>query len=156
MRHRALIASFLLIAAFSAIAQSYLLSFPAGGRSVLSIANAPAVLDQCSRETPGGVNGFWEPPVTVIEALERRLAEHLESIAGTEGPPRGVPYARQYIGFVRDGTNLIYGNFFPNTVRGSPRSDRAAVICDGGSAFWGIVYDPASGRFTELEFNGVT
>ena len=59
-------------------------------------------------------------------------------------------------GQIRDGASLIYGNFIPNTVRGSPRSGRAAVICDGGSAFWGIAYDPASGQFTELEFNGVT
>jgi hypothetical protein len=156
MRHRTFIATVLLIAAFNALAQSYVLSFPEGERSVLSIANAPAVLDQCSRETPRGVNGFWEPPVTVIETLEARLAEHLESLAGSEGPPRGVPYARQYIGFVRNGTNQIYGNFFPASVKGAPRRDRAAVICDGGSSFWGIVYDPAMERFTELQFNGVT
>jgi hypothetical protein len=157
MRHRILIAVFLLIAAFNAFAQSYGLSFPSGARSVLSNDNAPAVLDQCSRETPQGVSAFWEPGDSAIEALELRLVEYLEGLAGTEGPPRGVPYGRQYIGFVRDGRNLIYGNFFPSTGRAaSPGTARAYVICDGGSTRWGVVYDPASGQFSELKFNGVT
>jgi hypothetical protein len=157
MRHRALIASSLLFAALGAVAQDYGLSFPAGGRTVLSVANAPAVLEQCSRETPQGVSGFWEPSDAAIETLERALVEHLESLGSTEGPSRGVPYGRQYIGFTRDGMNLIYGNFFPHTGRGvSPNSSRAYSICDGGSTRWGIVYDPASGRFSELKFNGVT
>ena len=157
MRHRVLIVGLLLVAAFGARAQSYGLSFPAGVRTVLSIASAPDVLDQCSRETPQGVTGFWEPSDTAIEALERRLVEYLEALGGTEGPPRGVPYGRQYIGFVRDGMNLIYGNFFPITGRGiSPSSERAYSICDGGSTRWGIVYDPVSGQLSELKFNGVT
>ena len=157
MRHRTLFACVLLGIALSAFAQSYALSFAAGGWSVPSADDAPAVLRQCSRPTPQGVSGFWQPSDATVETLELKLAEHLEALTGTEAPPRGVSYGREYVGFVRDGARLIYGNSFPN--RGTAATgelEAIVVVCDGGSSHWGIVYDPASGQFSELEFNGVT
>jgi len=89
--------------------------------------------------------------------LELKLVEYLEMLSGTEAPPRGVSYHRQYTGFVRDGRRLIYGSFYPGNgeVTAGERS-QAAIICDGGSSRWGIVYDIATERFSELAFNGVT
>jgi len=157
MRHRTLITIVLLGAAFSAFAQSYRLSLPGGGWSILAPDRAPAVLEQCSRPTPQNVSGFWQPLDATIETLEPKLVEYLEGLAGSETPPRGVLYDREYIGFVRNGARLIYGNFFPRrgtAAAGEP--EPLVVVCDGGSSYWGIVYDPASGRFSELAFNGLT
>lgn len=30
----------------------------------------------------------------------------------------------------------------------------AEVVCDGGPNFWGVEFDPRSGRFQNLSFNG--
>jgi hypothetical protein len=32
---------------------------------------------------------------------------------------------------------------------------RALIICDGGSAFWGVVFDPADNSFHDFDSNGI-
>ena len=29
------------------------------------------------------------------------------------------------------------------------------IVCDGGSSYWGVLYDPGTKKFLELAFNGV-
>jgi hypothetical protein len=156
MRHRSLIACLIACIAIEAVAQSYGLGFPSDGRFVLPKDSASALLQQCSRPAPQGASGYWEPSRSEIEALEVKLVAYLESLSGVETPPRGIAYHRQYVGFVLGGTKLIYGNFYPGERAIEAERLRPALVCDGGSAHWGIVYDPATSRFSDLAFNGVT
>jgi hypothetical protein len=50
---------------------------------------------------------------------------------------------------------LIYINAFlepdpPKNWRTEP-----VVACDGGTSFWGAIFDPATGQFSRLAINGV-
>jgi hypothetical protein len=87
--------------------------------------------------------------------LETRLVIFLKSHRSEEAPP-GTSYNRQYAGFVRDGRRYVYGNFFPGKGKISRRErDQYAQMCDGGPAYWGIVYDVETGEFSELAVNPI-
>jgi hypothetical protein len=157
MRHRTLVAALAAVVTLCASAQSYRFSFPAGKRFVLPAANANGLFWQCSRRAPERAGDYWEPSDAELDAMEERLVVYLESRAAKDFPPIGIPYHRQYIGFVRDGQRFIYGNFYPggDEVRESERKT-PLVICDGGPSLWGVAYDVAGGTFSDLDFNGLT
>ena len=79
---------------------------------VLPAARGPALLQQCSRDTPREVEGFWTPGATDIAALEALLVPYLT------GRRSGRPllpleqYHRQYVGFTKGAKHYIYGNFY--------------------------------------------
>jgi hypothetical protein len=56
-----------------------------------------------------------------------------------------------------NGERYIYGNFYPALDEfGHINEARQAVqVCDGGHAFWGIVYRLKDGTFEDPQFNGV-
>ena len=118
-------------------------SLPARGRHILEPNQATQSLTQCSRNTPNGVTSYWKPSAAQIDHLEKSL---LVFLSQSRSPPEGA-YGREYIGIGVNGILLIYGNYYP---LGGP-----TTICDGGPQYWGIVFDPAKDRFTDLEFNGV-
>jgi len=116
-------------------------------------AVAAQVLDTCSRDSPArradGVSGYWAPSRAQIEGLESRLAQLQPAIA------EPVRSGRQYVGFVSQGRQLIYINAFtlPDHEKINPARE-AVRVCDGGAAFWGAVYDPQSGTFSDIATNG--
>ena len=61
----------------------------------------------------------------------------------------------QYIGVLRDKKKFIYINAFylvdPITEKWQTRP---IVICDGGDYFWGVLFNPKTSQFLQLEFNG--
>lgn len=62
-------------------------------------------------------------------------------------------FFRQYAGIVRGGRRFIYGSFAP--VETAPRDPLTPHdVCDGGASFFGVEYEPASGTFTHVAFNG--
>ena len=111
---------------------------------------------QCSRGAPK-VEGGWLPAAADVAALE----QHLPQIAALEGGIEGVSlhiaypenFYRQYVGIVVGGRRLIYVNAGPYLLTG-PNREHVAVACDGGSRFWGALYDPRAGRFFNLQING--
>jgi hypothetical protein len=121
-------------------------SYAVGGALQLS------ALEQCSRWTPRAEETFV-PSEAEISRLEadlykvRRLKARQCCLLG--GRLRGSPldYAREYVGIVVGGKRFIYVNAYP---AGGPSS-----VCDGGSAFWGVVYEPEAREFGDLAFNGV-
>ena len=146
-----------------AIAQSYSDVFPAYGRFLLPIHAAPSVLKQCSRAVPQGITAFWLPTEKEVEDLEISLFQYLEtrhfldSIRQPESaslPP--MIYHRQYVGIERNGTRLIYGNFYRYNDQSwrFEEQSRAVIGCDGSRKYWGIVYDPITRTFDEYEVNG--
>ncbi|HEY0335041.1 MAG TPA: hypothetical protein VGC74_15260 [Stenotrophomonas sp.] len=114
---------------------------------------AAQVLDTCSRDSParhpGEVTGYWAPSREQVEQLESRLAQ-LQSQVANPGD-----FDRQYVGIEANGRRLIYINAFhlPNDSEMDPA--RTAIrVCDGGAQFWGALYDPELGTFSDVSFNG--
>jgi len=149
-----------LFATGSLLAGDAFLSTPATGRFILSPLSGRSLLKQCSRLTPGDVSGFWRPSSHDVDELETYLSKYLE--AGRKGnqamPPSGQAYHRQYVGFTRNSERFIYGNFYPASAASDFSKDneakQALVVCDGGPAFWGIVFRVSTKSFEEIRFNG--
>lgn len=114
---------------------------------------AAQVLDTCSRDSPAkggaGVSGYWAPSRAQIEQLEARLSQLQSRIAEPEKSDR------QYVGIESRGRQLIYINAFtlPDHSRINPVRE-AVRVCDGGARFWGAVFDPQSGNFSDVAVNG--
>jgi hypothetical protein len=130
--------------------------------TILPADSARGLLNQCSRGVPQNVQGTWLPSSTQISDLESRLpqalAEALKNRNQLYNPTFKIK--RQYAGLIVAGHNIIYVNAFPG---GSMNSDDVAhrkkaaepvVVCDGGSSFFGVEYDPATKSFSHFEFNG--
>lgn len=145
------------------------------GGAVLPVEQGRAVLDQCTRRVPWGVRGFWTPSRSVIDTLEARLGEVLSN--ALEYPSSAVDTARagedeflrQYVGLVRwSGARTVYVNGIHASTRKTRygrRPDGRAIsdtfpwravpvsVCDGGSHYFGVEYDPATRTFGAFRFN---
>jgi hypothetical protein len=142
MFHRSVLAA-LLVFLGTALASSDGVSFSLKNRKILAPDEAPTILHQCSRNTPHGISSYWRPSAADVDVLEKKLVAYLSK---SPKPPDGV-YAASYLGIVTPAGRLIYASFSPQ-----PGMDG---ICDGGPQFWGIVFDLRTGKFSDLEFNGV-
>ncbi|ALS95111.1 hypothetical protein [Xanthomonas oryzae] len=115
---------------------------------------AEQVLQPCSRDSPakhpGQISGYWVPSHQQIEQLEARQ----DALTPTIAEPR--EFDRQYVGVVIQGRQLIYINAFklPNTPEVKPATE-AIQVCDGGSMFWGALYDPQTGAFSQIAVNAI-
>jgi len=98
--------------------------------------------------------------------MEAALALTLESLgrlpiykAGTESPDpltyvAGDPrWQREFIGIIRNGRFILYGNYLPADVTVDP-GHLPTGVCDGGPVFFGVEYDVDTGAITHLAFNG--
>lgn len=156
-----------LIVALSSVADPQSIRLPAAGRFVLPVSLGKELLRQCSRPTPSAVAGFWRPSSEDVDELEIALGKYLvqRDNAGKPIPPKNRAYHRQYVGFIKQGASgqqkerFIYANFYPESVSSELRSfDESAHvvgICDGGPAFWGIVYRVSTKTFEDIAFNGL-
>lgn len=146
-----------------------------GRAAVLPLASAPRMLDACGREVPGGIEGFWTPGEALVRRVERDLPRVLDRVLARVARANDFPrrdrtddYLRQYIGIRRNGRALVYINgvhrmmaddlnrSFDGTglVPAPLRWMREPLdACDGGAAFFGVEYDPATGEFGRVEFN---
>jgi hypothetical protein len=145
----------------------------AGTAVIIPVQMAPALLDQCTRERPRNVTGFWSPGADIVRQMEEDLAPvlHRASREGGSGSTGLNAYYRQYVGILRDGRRVIYVNGFHrnyvhrylsynDTVHGKRVEQDTAEwrinpvsVCDGGTAYFGIEYDLTTRRFGPLHFN---
>ncbi len=143
-------------AAAGALAQSAEMRLPGAGAFILPVNAGESLLRQCSRGTPANVSQFWNPSPEQIRKLESLLPQYVRS--GSErnpNIPHNVEYHRQYVGIVVDGKRLIYGNFYPASVSDLfDEKSMPVVVCDGSASFWGIVFEPDSSAFLDLQVNG--
>jgi len=162
----------LLISSSAAIGEELLLDEPLP----IAFYEVHKLFDQCSRSTPTPDGDVWVPSETEVSKLEADLIDHFANVQRTriDLRDRDVRYRGQYVGFDRDGVEFIYAAYVPNYYDHQSyfldldlipfikenknwfswlREDRAVLVCDGGSDFWGIVYDPATGEFTEYGDN---
>lgn len=114
---------------------------------------AAQVLDTCSRDSParhpGEVTGYWAPSRQQIDQLEAAQARLQPAITSP------ADFDRQYVGIESGGRRLIYINAFRLPDHSDLDPGRTAIrICDGGAGFWGAVYDPQNGEFSQIETNG--
>jgi hypothetical protein len=143
----------------TAVAADPTFESPSTGRFVLATSLGPELLKQCSRAAPHAVSGFWKPSMHDIDQLELALAKYLEdrARAGQQTPPQAQSYHRQYVGFTNGSERFIYGNFYPASAATGLWKDkeakRAFGVCDGGPAFWGIVFRVSSKTVEEIRFN---
>ena len=123
---------------------------------LLPASAAPEAARQCSRGAPQ-VLGGWSPTAEDVAGIEQRLPAIARLEGGINGRSIRVEHPelsyRQYVGVLVGGQRLIYVNAV-----GGPFSKYAQqhveIVCDGGSSFWGVLYDPATGRFFDLATNG--
>jgi hypothetical protein len=130
------------------------IEFPPAGSFILPTSVAEIMFKQCSRPVPQHADGYWEPSAQDIGVLENDLRAYV-AMHVTLFPLHAM-YNRQYIGFTRADGHYIYGNFYPSDM-GKTESKQGTVpviMCDGGSGFWGIVYDTQTHTFEMPQFNG--
>lgn len=142
---------------------------------IMDPATSREVLRQCSRRTPSFVRDLWRPTGDEVRALEARLGPRLDSELTTialMGKPRlhAADYYRQYVGLRRwSGRRTIYVNGFHRELLESwqrthaLRTDRKVdsiqwrvdviSVCDGGTLFFGVEYDPLTGEVGRILFN---
>ena len=144
------------VAAGAAFAQSLQFKLPGAGTFILPADAGRSLLGQCSRDAPANVSQFWDPSGEQIGRLEFLLPKYVGNDAGQKlRIPDNVEYHRQYVGIVVNGKRLIYGNFYPaNFPDYLDEKSKPVVVCDGGPAFWGIVFDPEANVFLDLKVNG--
>lgn len=115
---------------------------------------------QCSREPPPLSSRTWDPGTDQLASLRSSLTKLLGMKATKCCMPgrtlTTLSGARiQVVGIITPGgKRILYLNALPPDYVGAWHR-KAEVICDGGAKFWGVVYDPELGTFSELAFNGV-
>jgi hypothetical protein len=140
----------------ASFAQSPQMKLPGAGVFILPVNAGQSLLRQCSRETPANVSQFWNPSPEQIRKLESLLPQYVRRGADRNpNIPDNVEYHRQYVGIVVNGKRLIYGNFYPASVSDLfDERSMPVVVCDGSASFWGIVFEPESSAFLDLQVNG--
>src|SRR2546428_6255704 len=132
--------------------------------TVLDGHQAEVLSKQCSRDNPPRFDGTWRPSQQDITDVEAQLPQ----LHGLRAALCCIPgarvtnvhdYYRQYVGLIVGGHNVIYVNAFAARLRQLFDPDdrwrtEPVMACDGGEAFWGAIYDPATKTFSSLAFNG--
>jgi hypothetical protein len=140
-----------------------LITCASGARNPRGSAILPSdspLMDQCSRPGPPEHDSTWQPGPEDIRALEVRFGK-LERMKARNCCLLGARvghlerYFLQYVGIVSGGRRLIYINAFKDDKPHPSWRTTLVSVCDGGAGYWGAVFDPAMGRFSDLAFNGL-
>jgi hypothetical protein len=125
---------------------------------LLPSSMAKDAVQHCSREAPKVTKG-WTPSQQDLDSLEAHLPElrNLKSDgkglgANGDSIPDPERYYRQYVGVVVHGHRYIYVNAILS-VHGDWQTE-IQDICDGGTSTWGVLYDPATCKFSDLRTGG--
>src|SRR5262249_32078687 len=139
--------------------------------SILPAAEATVLqLALCSRKSPEGISSGWDPTPSQVDDAEALLPGFIVMNRRPIWPPLGE-YYRQYLGVVIDGKKVIYVNLFDRKGHDEFLEDREPlrpdgsewpdwrtefqVACDGWDCDWGVLFDPATLRFSSPEFNAI-
>ncbi len=160
---RAFAAVFTILLAAQAFAAPTATTFNPAWGVVFPGAKALELARQCSRASPGPVQGTWTPsPQQISELDDQLLPALMVQLIQRELVDNGwqaTDYYRQYGGLIVGGQRIIYVNgFHRHVVEQSPQAaswKTAAIgICDGGELAFGAEYDPESKSLEKFQFNG--
>jgi len=115
------------------------------------------LLKQCSRQVPQDISDYWTPTDDQVAALKTALGGYLRKHSADRGQVASYPldtYHGQYTGIVSGGKRLVYGNFYIHQADWLHEDTQPVNVCDGGSSFFGVVFDPAADRIVDVAFNG--
>jgi hypothetical protein len=121
-----------------------------GDVTIMSESVGPKLLTPCSRSAPH-VDAFWKADAATVAEAETHLWQ-IVFLNPTIYQPRR--YHRQYVGVVIGQSRLLYLNAFDLFGTTDFDSGEPIVGCDGGSNFFGVIYDPKARRFRDLAING--
>lgn len=119
-------------------------------------------ISQCSRWYPEKVDSFFE--ITSKEAT--LLVSKFSEIKNTKSKlccnerakiTNINQYGYQFIGVVISGKKYIYINAFDMEFVTQIKRDwkkEPFTVCDGGSYYWGVLFDLKTTKFSKLAFNG--
>ena len=124
------------------------------GHSVaLKGKQAIALSKQCSRPSPEGILGSWNPSTQQIRQMEQNLVQYLREHYPAMYQQLDQVYF-QYAGLIRKQGRFIYINALDAYAGSNPDWRRLAlIVCDGGAQFWGLEYDPVTEKFSAMYFN---
>jgi hypothetical protein len=120
---------------------------------------AAILIHQCTRESPIAIQDVWLPEAPALRELNTHLSEitKLQSTlccgAGERLTDIGH-YRLQYAGLIIEGRKLIYVNALPVGSAYPDWRHKAVLSCDTSRDYWGVLYDPLTGDFSDLAFNG--
>jgi len=129
--------------------------------AVMPTSALSKMMHQCSRRAPRAMDA-WNPNDDVIAQLEHHLPQLSQQAIALGLLPANMGESdasfRQYQGIVVNGHQFVYINAMPfnDPLRpDTPSLDsEPMIVCDGGNAFWGAVYDPQAQTFSQLQGNG--
>lgn len=128
--------------------------------TVLSGIEGLKLANQCSRSGVVGAISTWNPSASEIAVLETKLSTFLR-ITQPKTYARLSKCYFQFVGYNLKGRRIIYVNSFDESMVQEPMSDpkktwrnTGVSVCDGGPSFWGVEFDPLTGFFSNIDFNG--
>ena len=133
--------------------------FPPDGVAVLGEIHGAMATSQCSRRPVEGVTGYWLPTLDQARAADSVLFrvlrdERTRTWRMPEAASDRLKYYRQYVGLVRRGERVLYVNGFSARPRpGINWREQPITYCDGGTGFFGAIYEPHTSRIVEFRFN---
>jgi len=122
---------------------------------VLDSTCAETITNQCSRDC-FKIDSSWNPGIEDIRDMELNYWSLYElskkNISAISDINR---FYRQYAGIYYKGVKLIYINAMPVEENMCRNLDKEpCIICDGGTEYWGALYNPKTNKFSRLSFNG--
>ncbi|MES0885355.1 hypothetical protein [Roseibium sp. SCP14] len=123
----------------------------------IKIENAHRVFEQCSRSTPKPSGSLWLPSEQEITHMEQRLVEFFASLDNHTFSDRrwsALAYRGQHVGYGFGSERYIYGAYVRESFAGNQSAGDAILLCDGGPAAWGILFNVETGEFSEFVSNG--
>ena len=159
---------FIFLVAISGNAFSQKYAYKPDYSTILPKSDGKKLLNQCSRSTPQNIQAYFDVTKEDVEQLEQNF-KRLYSLKskGCCAPKAKVGnlknYVYQYVGVEIYSKKYIYINalgFFDkkevqdNNFFFEDWKSRPVIICDGGSMFWGVLYNLESQKFSDLSMNG--
>ena len=102
-------------------------------------------------------DGEWAPSQKIVAHIQSDLESfvtHESSVRKKQLPAKFSEYTFQYQGRMSNGHKFVQINAFCQ----KPDADLTKelfIVADGGPCYFHVKYDPDTGRFYDLSFNGV-
>ncbi|MFN8002791.1 MAG: hypothetical protein U0X75_17435 [Acidobacteriota bacterium] len=121
---------------------------------LLTGEEAKLLVGHCTTVYSAGVEAYWTPNQTDLRQLEHDLNSYLAS-PNVDGLNQ---YLRQYAGVIKNGRKQIVDSGVQAAIaqrlqNDQPMSDKAIVLCGGGTMMYGVEYDVETRSFSSFTFN---